>query len=117
MLTCRGGGGAYADDVADFGTPKVYYVVQMTTRFSSMQEVMRAAPEQLAAHVARSGEFHDRGELLMAGAFLDNGDDPVSTMGVLVTRAAAEQFAEGDPFVLIGMISEWRIREWSNIFA
>jgi len=52
----------------------------------------------------------------MAGGFLDNGDEPVSTMAVLTTRAA-EEFAKGDPFVLIGMVSEWRVRVWANMFA
>ena len=93
-----------------------FWVVQLTTRYGSLEEAMQTAPEEMAAHMARSKEFHERGELLMAGAFLD-GDGPVSTMAVLTTREAAEEFARGDPFVLIGMVSGWRVREWANLFA
>jgi uncharacterized protein YciI len=96
----------------------VYYVVQMTTRYSSIDEVRAAAPEELAAHMRRSAEFRERGELLMAGAFLDNGPgELVRTMGVLTTREAAEEYAKGDPFVLAGRVSDCRVREWANMFA
>ena len=93
-----------------------YWVVQLTTKYGSLEEAMRTAPEELAAHRARCREFHERGELLMAGAFLD-GDGPVSTMAVLTTREAAEEFARGDPFVLVGMVGDWQVREWANLFA
>jgi uncharacterized protein YciI len=37
-------------------------------------------------------------------------------MGICPTREAAEEFANGDPFVLNGMVSKWYIREWANLF-
>lgn len=71
----------------------------------------------IAAHIARSQELHARGTLLMSGAFLDNPQEPLSTIGVLTTREAAEEYIKGDPFVQNGMISTWYIRERANIFA
>jgi uncharacterized protein YciI len=62
-------------------------------------------------------ELHAQGRLLMAGAFLSNPQEPLSTMGVLTTREAAEEYMRGDPFVLNGMVSKWYIREWANMFA
>ena len=47
----------------------------------------------------------------MAGAFLDNPDEPLSTMAVLSSREAAEEYVKGDPFVQKGMTSNWYIRE------
>jgi uncharacterized protein YciI len=38
-------------------------------------------------------------------------------MVVLSSRDAAEEYAKGDPFLLQGMISNWYIREWANMFA
>ena len=36
----------------------VYYVVRFKTRFKSLADVQREAPEQLAAHMHRSQQLH-----------------------------------------------------------
>lgn len=95
----------------------VYYVVSMTTRYMSLEEVKQKAPEAIAAHIARSKQFHEQGRLLMAGAFLDHPGEPVKTMGVLTSYEAAEEYAKGDPFVMKGMVSDCDIRVWANMFA
>lgn len=96
---------------------KVYYAVFVVTSYASFADALARSPDDIAAHVARSKELHASGTLLMAGAFLDNPQEPLSTMGVLTTREAAEEYIRGDPFVLKGMVSKWYIREWANIFA
>jgi uncharacterized protein YciI len=30
---------------------------------------------------------------------------------------AAEDYARNDPFVVAGLVEEWRIREWANMLA
>ena len=95
----------------------VYYVVFLETAYTSFEEAVTKAADLLAAHKARSAELHDQGTILMAGAFLDRQDEPLSTMAVCSTREAAEEFVRGDPFVLNGMVRQWHIREWANMFA
>jgi uncharacterized protein YciI len=97
--------------------PSVYYVVFCETRYTSFEEALATASDLIASHVARSKELHEKGGLLMAGAFLNNPGEPLSTMGVCLTREAAEEYMKGDPFVLNGMVNRWYIREWANIFA
>jgi uncharacterized protein YciI len=53
----------------------------------------------------------------MSGAFLNDPEEPLSTMAVLGSREAAEEYIHGDPFFINGMISKWYIREWANMFA
>jgi uncharacterized protein len=65
------------------------------------------------AHRARFEDFHARGELLMIGAFA--GSPHEGEMAVFTSRKAAESFASGDPFVLNGIISSWRIRAWDEV--
>jgi uncharacterized protein len=67
--------------------------------------------------VARSRELHAAGTLLMAGAFLNTPTEPLTTMAVLTSREAAEDFVRGDPFVQMGKVKEWSIREWADMFA
>ncbi|MEP7289993.1 MAG: YciI family protein [Chloroflexota bacterium] len=95
----------------------VYYVVFCITSYATFADAYAAAPDTIAAHVARSKGLHEQGTLLMAGAFLDNPHEPLSTMAVLTGHEAAENYIKGDPFVLNGTVAKWYIREWANIFA
>lgn len=95
--------------------PAVFYVVFMTTTCTSPEQVRRETPEALAAHLRRSRELHAQGRLVLAGAFTDRPGEPVSAMGILRTRADAEDYARHDPFLEAGLISDWHIREWANM--
>ncbi len=97
--------------------PRAYFVVFLTTAFKSFGEAKARAPDLIAAHMARTKELHAKGEVVMAGAFLDRPEERLSTMAVVASRAAAEEFVRRDPFVQRGMVSGWTIREWANMFA
>jgi uncharacterized protein YciI len=92
-----------------------YYVAFFVIASSTIDEVKAKAPEALAAHLQRSQELHAQGKLLMAGALLDSGEEGFTTMGVFLTREAAEAYAVADPFVQNGMVTRWYIRTWANI--
>ena len=94
-----------------------YFVAFFQTRFASLAEVSEQAPDDLAAHIARSRQWHEQGRLLLAGAFLDRPEEPVSTMAVLTSRADAEEYAAGDPFVVKGMAASSEIRPWANMLT
>jgi uncharacterized protein len=96
-------------------TQPSYYVAMLTTAFGSMDEVRRDAPQALREHIERTQRLHSDGVVLMAGAFLEPTDGPISTMAVLAGREAAEDFVRGDPFVKLGKVSHWEIREWANM--
>ncbi len=62
-------------------------------------------------HLAYATAAHERGEMVMGGAF----DEPVD--GALLvfkgdTPAVAEDFAKNDPYVKSGCIIEWNVRPW-----
>lgn len=95
----------------------VRYVVFFVTAYESLDEALAQAPDVVAAHLARSQQLHAAGTLLMAGAFVDTSTEPLSTLAILSTREAAEDFVRGDPFVQMGKVKEWSIREWADMFA
>ncbi len=66
------------------------------------------------AHRTRLNEFHDRGVLLMAGPFVNPTD---GAMGVFTSREVAEEFIQGDPFVINGVVGKWRLLEWNEVLA
>jgi len=54
-------------------------------------------------------EFKERGEVIGIGPFADRGN-----MAIFKTRAAAEQFAAEDPFILEGLVKSFVIRDWND---
>jgi uncharacterized protein YciI len=83
--------------------------------YESAEDVLSKAPVHFPAHSARLGEFHARGDLLMVGTFANPQEE--GSMSIFTTREAAEEFAEGDPFVLNGVVRRWEIREWDEVLA
>lgn len=66
------------------------------------------------AHLAKAWAAHDRGELLLAGALAD----PVDSAALLFagnSAEVAEAFAREDPYVVNGLVTRWRVREWSTV--
>jgi uncharacterized protein len=83
--------------------------------YESADDVMTRAPTYFPAHGARVQTFHARGEILMVGTFGDPQEQ--GSMAIFPTRAAAQAFVDGDPFVLEGVVRRWEIREWNEVLA
>jgi uncharacterized protein YciI len=74
--------------------------------------VERRAPLR-SAHIKLAREAAERGELVLGGALnpaegvmlLFRGDSP----------AAAEAFAKADPYVQNGIVTGWKVREWTTV--
>jgi uncharacterized protein len=81
--------------------------------YESADDVASKAPAHFPAHSARLDEFHARGDLLLVGTFADPQKD--GSMSVFRTREAAEEFARDDPFVLNGVVRDWRVLDWNEI--
>lgn len=67
-----------------------------------------------AEHLKLAWQAHARGELVLGGAFADpidgaillfKGDSP----------AVAEKFAAADPYVRNGLVTRWRVRQWTTV--
>ncbi|MBI2764504.1 MAG: hypothetical protein HYX53_01190 [Chloroflexi bacterium] len=69
-----------------------------------------------ALHLEHANAYYERGVLRMAGAFADSIDG-----AVLVFRADSaaevEEFARNDPYVLNGLVTNWRVRPWTVVIG
>jgi len=77
--------------------------------------VERRAPYR-EEHLAYATAAHERGELVLAGAF----DEPAE--GALLifegdSKAVAEEFAKNDPYVRNGCITAWNVRPWTVVIG
>lgn len=67
-----------------------------------------------AEHIALARDAHARGELVLAGALADPVDGAVLLFSGL-SRDVAATFAAKDPYVLNGLVRDWRVREWTTV--
>lgn len=67
-----------------------------------------------AEHLALAREAKARGELVLAGA-LANPVDGAVLLFQGDSPAAAQRFAENDPYVKNGLVKSWRVREWTTV--
>ena len=67
-----------------------------------------------AEHLALARAAESRGELILGGALANPADG-----AVLLFRgdsaAAAEACAAADPYVKNGLVTRWRVREWTTV--
>jgi uncharacterized protein YciI len=67
-----------------------------------------------SAHLAHAWRAVERGELILGGALANPSD-----MAILLFRgsspAIVERFAQEDPYVLNGVVTKWRVREWTTV--
>ena len=80
--------------------------------YESAEDVLAKAPQHQAEHGRWVREFMERGELLMTGPFGNPQEE--GAMSIFTSRAAAEECAKGDPFVLNGVVAKWYVREWDE---
>lgn len=65
-------------------------------------------------HLGLAREANERGELVLAGA-LDEPMDGAVLVFCAESPAAAEAFAESDPYVRNGLVASWRVRRWNVV--
>jgi uncharacterized protein YciI len=75
--------------------------------------VSRRAPLR-TAHITHARAAVDRGELVLAGA-LANPPDAAIFLFRGESPAAADAFARADPYVTNGLVTAWRVREWTTV--
>ena len=68
------------------------------------------------AHLDLARQAVERGELVLGGALAE----PVDAAVLLfrgASPAAAEAFAMADPYVLNGLVKQWRVRPWTTVIG
>ena len=76
-------------------------------------DYLERRPEFRGAHLALAKAAVARGELLLGGAL-----DPPEEAVLLFAgedASAAEAFAASDPYVANGLVTAWRVRQWTTV--
>jgi uncharacterized protein len=65
-----------------------------------------------ADHLSAIRAAKEDGRILLAGPL---GDPPYGAAIVFGDRAAAEAFAQADPYVTGGLVTSWRVEPWTLV--
>ena len=88
----------------------MFYVLQ----YDYVPDIVERRGPFRAEHLSLAGELLASGVLRMAGAWADPVD---GAQFIFQTddRSLIEAFVERDPYVLNGLVTAWRIREWNVV--
>ena len=90
----------------------MYYILFYTTNDNYVE---KRAPFR-DGHLNHAQSAYKNGTLVMAGALADPADS-----AVLVFRgndqSVAVNFANNDPYVINGLITEWKVRPWTVVIG
>lgn len=82
--------------------------------YEGAEDYLKRRAEFREEHLALGWAAHERGELILGGAFAHPVDG-----AVLVFQgdspAVAERFAQADPYVRNGLVKRWYVREWTTV--
>jgi uncharacterized protein len=67
-------------------------------------------------HLALVQDFHERGLIVMAGAWA-NPLDGAAIVFHADDRSVVEDFVARDPYAQTGLVTEWQLREWSVVIG
>ena len=67
-----------------------------------------------AAHLRLAWAAQERGELVLGGALADPPDRAVLLFQGTDDRAARD-FAQQDPYVTSGLVTQWSVRPWTTV--
>jgi uncharacterized protein YciI len=73
--------------------------------------VERRGPHR-EAHLGAIRAAKDDGRILLAGPL---GDPPTGAAIVFADQAAAEAFADNDPYVTNSLVTNWRVEPWTLV--
>ena len=76
---------------------------------------MRRSGRRFAPRISRSCRRRSRAAIWCSGGALANPIDGTVLLFKGSSPAAAETFAKGDPYVTNGLVTKWRVREWTTV--
>jgi uncharacterized protein YciI len=67
-------------------------------------------------HLRLAQAAHERGELVLAGAFSDPVDGALLIFQA-PDKSVVERFAQHDPYVTSGLVTRWEARPWTVVIG
>jgi uncharacterized protein YciI len=90
------------------------FCVHFLLFYTYVPDVLERRAQFRGAHLNHAWAAQQRGELVLAGAFADPVDGGVLWFSA-PSQKVVERFAADDPYVKGGLVTEWKVREWTTV--
>ena len=80
--------------------------------YDYVEDIVEKRAPHRPKHLELIGEWVEDGRVVAGGA---TGDPPTGALIVFRDTGDPEEFVEIDPYVLEGLVTEWRVQEWLNV--
>ena len=80
--------------------------------YSYVPDILERRDPFRAAHIQGAKDAVASGEMKMAGALADPVDGAVFVFSPETPAERIEAFAKSDPYVVNGLVTEWKVRPW-----
>ena len=82
--------------------------------YTYVPDVLERRAQFRGPHLKHAWAAQQRGELILAGALAEPVDGGVLWFSV-PGRDVVERFAAEDPYVKSGLVTAWKVREWTTV--
>jgi uncharacterized protein YciI len=80
--------------------------------YDYVEDIVERRGPHREAHLSEIRAAKDDGRIVMAGPL---GDPPTGAAIVFADGAAAKAFAQKDPYVTNGLVTDWRVEAWTLV--
>jgi uncharacterized protein len=80
--------------------------------YDYVEDILERRAPHRDAHLGAIRAAKEDGRILLAGPL---GDPPTGAAIVFADRDAAEAFANADPYVTNGLVTDWRVELWTLV--
>jgi uncharacterized protein YciI len=84
--------------------------------YDLVEDYLERRPQFREEHLALANAAVERGEMVMAGA-LANPPDGAVIVFKADDASVVEEFARNDPYVNNGLVTDWKVREWTVVIG
>jgi uncharacterized protein len=88
--------------------------MHLALHYDLVDDYLDRRPAFRDEHLGLARAAHERGDLLLAGAF-DGPADAALLVWATEDEAVVRRFVDADPYVANGLVSGWRIRRWNVV--
>jgi uncharacterized protein YciI len=104
-------GGLIASQYANEGkAPQMHYLLV----YDLTPDYLERRAQYRDEHLTMAWAASEAGELVFGGALTDPVDKAILLFAA-DSPEVAERFARADPYVRNGLVSHWRVREWTTV--
>ena len=82
--------------------------------YELVDDYMDRRPPLREEHLGLANAAHERGELMLAGAFAEPADRALLVWAT-EDEDVVRRFVDVDPYVRNGLVSSWSIRQWNVV--